>query len=196
MREGAQAGLAELLAYRRRLNAEVAARTAQLRAYAGRTLRARAGEALERLRRELDALVRAAVEADPELRASSALLTSMPAVGSVLAATLLARLPEPGALDRRRVASPAGLAPFPPRPRRAARAPGRPRREGRGAPSPLHGDPRGRPAPDRPRRPRRRLRAAGEPGKVALVAGMRKLLTTLNALLRSGQPWKAAPDPA
>jgi transposase len=42
-----------------------------------------------------------------------------------------------------------------------------------------------------------RLLEAGKPKKVALVASMRKLLTILNALLRSGQPWddaKAAPS--
>jgi len=37
-----------------------------------------------------------------------------------------------------------------------------------------------------------RLLAAGKPKKVALVACMRKLLTILNAMLRSGQPWDAA----
>jgi transposase len=35
-----------------------------------------------------------------------------------------------------------------------------------------------------------RLRAAGKPGKVALVAVMRKLLTTLNAMVRHQQPWR------
>jgi transposase len=34
-----------------------------------------------------------------------------------------------------------------------------------------------------------RLRAAGKPAKVALVACMRKLLTILNAMLRTGTPW-------
>ena len=36
------------------------------------------------------------------------------------------------------------------------------------------------------------LRAAGEPGKVALVAAMRNLLVALNAMARDGRPW----DPA
>ena len=34
-----------------------------------------------------------------------------------------------------------------------------------------------------------RLRDAGKPPKVALVAAMRKLLTILNAIMRSKQPW-------
>ena len=34
-----------------------------------------------------------------------------------------------------------------------------------------------------------RLRAAGKKPKVALVACMRKLLTTLNAMVRTNKPW-------
>ncbi len=37
-----------------------------------------------------------------------------------------------------------------------------------------------------------RLRAAGKPRKVALVACMHKLLTTLNAIVRDQTPWKNA----
>jgi transposase len=43
-----------------------------------------------------------------------------------------------------------------------------------------------------------RLRAAGKPAKVALTACMRKLLTILNAIARSGTPWQPTriPTPA
>ena len=34
-----------------------------------------------------------------------------------------------------------------------------------------------------------RLRAAGKPAKVAIVACMRKLLTTLNAMVKTNKPW-------
>jgi transposase len=37
-----------------------------------------------------------------------------------------------------------------------------------------------------------RLLAAGKPKKVALVACMRKLLTILNAMVRTGKPWNQA----
>jgi transposase len=37
-----------------------------------------------------------------------------------------------------------------------------------------------------------KLRQAGKPGKVALVACMRKLLTILNAMVRENQPWQTA----
>lgn len=37
-----------------------------------------------------------------------------------------------------------------------------------------------------------RLKAAGKLLKVALVACMRKLLTVLNAMVRTGKPWDAS----
>jgi transposase len=37
-----------------------------------------------------------------------------------------------------------------------------------------------------------RLVAAGRPGKVAVIAAMRKLLTILNAMLRDHRPWHIA----
>lgn len=37
------------------------------------------------------------------------------------------------------------------------------------------------------------LLAAGKPGKVALVACMRKLLTVLNAMIRDNAPWNPLP---
>jgi transposase len=37
-----------------------------------------------------------------------------------------------------------------------------------------------------------RLRAAGKLPKVALVACMRKLLTMLNAMVRTGRPWNGS----
>ena len=39
----------------------------------------------------------------------------------------------------------------------------------------------------------RRLRDAGKPAKVALVAAMRKLLTILNAIMRTKEPWTVKP---
>ncbi len=42
-----------------------------------------------------------------------------------------------------------------------------------------------------------RLRAAGKPPKVALTACMHKLLTIINAIIKSGKPWQAGyPQPA
>jgi transposase len=41
-----------------------------------------------------------------------------------------------------------------------------------------------------------RLVAAGKPKKVALVAAMRKLLTVLNAIAKSGKHWDESLHPA
>ena len=52
------------------------------------------------------------VESDESLKRKAELLDSVPGVGKVLAAGLLAELPELGTIDRRRIASLAGLAPI------------------------------------------------------------------------------------
>jgi len=112
----ARARLHELLAYRRQLGHEIVARASQLRLYGDPTLRERAEAALARLkaeRRELEQLMRSAIAANAALATRCALLSTVPGVGLVLAATLLAELPELGTLDRRRIASLVGLAPFP-----------------------------------------------------------------------------------
>jgi transposase len=116
----------------------------------------------------------------------------MKGVGPVLAHTLLALLPELGALSRRQIAALAGVAPFDDRSGK---------RDGVRS---IHG---GRAAVRAPlfmaalvagaRHPvlkpfRERLRAAGKKPKVAVVAVMRKMLTILNAMLRDDQPWKNA----
>src|SRR4051794_6974553 len=106
--------LAELLAYRRQLLAEIAARGQQLGHLRTPALAERARAALDRLRREkaeLDALLAEAVAAAPDLAADAALLRTAPGVGPALVATLLAELPELGTLDRREIASLVGLAP-------------------------------------------------------------------------------------
>lgn len=148
---------------------------------------ARARAALDRLRQEkaeLDALLRQAIAADPELRAIAARLTPVAGVGPVLIATLLADLPELGALGRRQIASLVGLAPV-------ARDSGHQRgrrviRGGRGvvrqalymaALSASRGASRFALA-------YRALLARGKPPKLALAATMRKMLVTLNAMLR------------
>jgi transposase len=189
---GARQMLAELLAYRRRLTAEITARVQQLGHLQTPAVRERAAAALARLRaerREVEALLRRAIAEDPGLAGAFALLTSMPGVGLILAATLLAELPELGTLDRRRIASLAGLAPV-------ARDSGllrgaRTIRRGRGtvrevlymaavSASRTHSGAAAF---------YRRLVTAGKPPKLALVALMRKMLTTLNALLRTATPW-------
>jgi transposase len=195
--EGPRQALAELLAYRRQLLAEIAARSQQLGHLRTPALIERGEAALERLRQdkaELDALVRQAIAEDAELAALAALLGSAPGVGPVLIATLLAELPELGTLDRRRIASLVGLAPV-------AKDSGqkRGRRAIQGGRSTVRqalymavlSASRGR---SRLAVAYRALVAKGKPAKLALAAVMRKLLVTLNAMARSKALWRAEPS--
>jgi transposase len=193
---GARQALAELLAYRRQLTAEITARTQQLGHLVTSALRQRAQAALARLRgerHEVSQLIRQTIEADGALAEAAALLQTMPGVGPVLAATLLAELPELGTLDRRRIASLAGVAPIAKdsgtkhgrRPIRGGRSEVRP---------PLYMAAlvasRSNPTLCATYE---RLITNGKPPKIALVALMRKILTTLNTMLRTNSPWHPHP---
>jgi transposase len=140
-------------------------------------------------RAALDRQIAASIAADPELRAQAARLQTAPGVGPVVAATLLADLPELGALGRRPVAALVGVAPF-------ARDSGQQRGRrhcwgGRaGVRTTLYMAARTavRCHPSLAAF-YARLRTAGKPDKVALVAVMRKLLTILNAMVRDQRPF-------
>jgi transposase len=193
---GARQALAELLAYRCQLTAEITARTQQLGHLVTPTLRQRAAAALERLRaerREVIQLIGQTITAERTLATAAAVLQSMPGVGPVLAATSLAELPELGALDRRQIASLVGVAPIAKdsgtkRGRRLIRGGRRQIRP------PLYMAAlvasRSHPALGAVYR---RLVAHGKPPKLALVALMRKILVILNAMLRTATPWHASP---
>ena len=80
--------------------------------------------------RDLDREVAAALQADPHLQARAAWLQSIPGIGPVAAATLLAEVPELGTCTRQQVAALVGVAPFNRDSGRPARPPellGRPR---------------------------------------------------------------------
>lgn len=145
-------------------------------------------EALRRLDHDLTTLIRST----PVWRDADDLLRSVPGIGPITACTLIADLPELGRLDRRRIAALAGLAPM-------ARDSGafRGRRMIMGGRAPIRrvlymatlAAIKHNPAI---RAFHQRLVAAGRPGKVALTAAMRKLLTILNAMLRDRRPWQHA----
>jgi len=141
---------------------------------------------------DLDRKLRQQIEDSPIWREKDDLLRSIPGVGKVTSTTLLAELPELGTLNRREIASLAGVAPF----------------------NQDSGTMRGK------RRiwgGRTSVRAAlymaalvgtrynpvikafytrllekGKPKKVALVACMRKLLTILNSIIRYRKAWDYA----
>lgn len=144
----------------------------------------------ERLRR-LDIDLTAKLRSSSLWKAKEEILISVPGVGRVTVFTLLARLPELGALNRRAIAALTGVAPF-------ARDSGQHR--GRRMIWGGRADVRSvlymaavSAARINPviKSFYLRLKQAGKPAKVALTACMRKLLTILNTMLRNNQSWNA-----
>ena len=138
-----------------------------------------------------DKAIAAHVARHPGLAEANGLLRSIPGVGPVTAAVLLADMPELGRADRREIASLGGLAP---RAResgsyRGRRFIGAGRRHVRRA---LY-----MAALSILRRPGfladfvARQKAAGKPGKIVQIAVARRLLTIANAILRTGKPFGA-----
>lgn len=147
---------------------------------------------LERDLVQLDLHIARAIDGEPALRARRDLLCSMPGVGPVLAATLIALLPELGDLPNRSVAALVGVAPydFDSGRMRGLRC--------------IFG---GRAAIRRVlfmaaqaatrfnatlKAFKHRLIAAGKKPKVAIVAVMRKMIVALNAMVRNNTSWKPA----
>lgn len=126
----------------------------------------------------------------PVWREQDGLLRTVPGVGRVLSATLVAELPELGRLNRKQVAALVGVAPLN---RDSGTLHGR-RHVGGGRASIRHVLYMATMVATRWNPTIRafylRLRAAGKLPKVALTACMRKLLTILNAMVRSNRHWE------
>jgi len=145
----------------------------------------------ERQVKALDRELARAIQRSPLWQAKAALLLSVPGVGPIVTATLLAGLPELGTLDRKRIATLVGVAPLA---RDSGRQQGSRRIWGGRAPvravlymatlTAIRTNPVIRAF-------YQRLLAAGKKRKVALTACMRKLLLILNAMLRDGTAWDA-----
>ena len=135
----------------------------------------------------VDEQIAAQVDACPALAEDGHRLTTVPGIGPALRAVLIARLPELGRLDHRRIASLAGLAPH-------ARDSGtlRGKRHVWGGRADIRrtlylaGFIASRYDPAL-RAFRQRLQNAGKPTKVAITACARKLLTVLNAMFRDSK---------
>lgn len=147
---------------------------------------------LEKELAELDREIDTTVRGSPAWREKEDLLASVPGIGAITARTLIAELPELGQLDRRKIASLVGLAPF-------TRQSGKWRGKafisgGRGSvraalfiatlSATRHNA--------TIRTFYERLLAVGKPKMVAIIACMRKLLTILNAVARDQKPWQTA----
>ena len=131
------------------------------------------------------------IRSDPESAETARRITSAPGAGPILAATLIASMPELGTLSSRQAASLVGVAPHP-------RQSGGSNRSGRcqagranvrrvlymATLSAL----KARLAPLHPFY--ERMRAKGKPFKVAIVAAMRKFIVMLNAMIKNQTHWK------
>ena len=148
---------------------------------------------LRALAMRIEKAIAALIAASPALAERERLLRSAPGVGPIVAACLIARIPELGRLSSRQAAALVGVAPF-------DRQSGNYTRPAR-----CYG---GRPTVRRAlylaalsiaRNGKShlaciamRLKAAGKPNKVALVAIMRKLVITLNAMSKHNVPFQPA----
>lgn len=185
--------LAALVGYRRKLVAESSAQ----KGYAdrldepvvARMVKARIA-ALRLLIVRLDKEIACAVAASSCMASHAAAMKQVPGVGPVLVATLLAELPELGRLDGRQVASLVGVAPFDRQSGRAAR-PGRCRGGRRSVRNVLYMAALAavRAQDNRFKDVYRRLIAAGKTPKLAIVAVMRKMIVTLNAMAKNQTQW-------
>jgi transposase len=190
--------LSELVSHRRRLIDERVAIGNQAATLRERVLKAQNQQRLALLERQIaatDRLILAMSGDIPGLAAKIELLKTVKGVKDVTAITLVALLPELGRISRRAVAALAGLAPFDhdsgkrkgTRAIAGGRAPVRTAlymaaRAAALSKSPLGGF-------------YKRLIAAGKAPKTATVALMRKILVTLNAIIRDNMPWKHATAP-
>src|SRR3954468_18042627 len=139
---------------------------------------------------EADRLLAEAVQASPAWKERDELLRSIPGLGPVTSLTLLAGLPELGALDGGKLSALVGLAPF--ADDSGTRRGGRHVRGGRAvvrrvlslaALSAVRHNPALKAFRDR-------LAARGKKAKVILTAVARKLLVIANAVIRTGRPWQ------
>ena len=186
--------LAELVTRRRQVVEMLTAEQNRLSSAPAR-LRERIGQHIAWLEQELSALntdIHDFIGQHPHWQDNADRLDSVPGVGPVTAATLLADLPELGHLNRKRIAALVGVAPFN---HDSGRRRGKRRiRGGRTAVrnvlymatlSATRFNPVIRAFYER-------LLRAGKEKKVALTACMHKLLTILNAMIRHQQAWRQA----
>jgi len=145
---------------------------------------------LQKRLRDCDAQLQQLIHDSPVWKAQEDLLRSCMGIGPVNAAMLIAALPELGKLSNKKISALVGVAPI------ADESGTR-----RGRRSIAGGRAHIRSVlymavvaaircNDYIRAFYERLRKAGKPAKVALIACMRKLLTTLNAMMRTQTPWR------
>lgn len=189
--------LQDILARRRQLIEMLVSENNRLGTAREEALQKRIRAHIEWLRKEIsrtDGDLDAAVEGNAAFKASESMLRSVPGVGRVLSRTLLAELPELGAINHKRLCALVGVAPFN---RDSGQRSGK--REAWGGRASVRATlymgtlvaTRHNPVIEEFYE---KLLDAGKPKKVALVACMRKLLTILNALMRDRSIWRCPHD--
>ena len=187
----AEAELKALVGRRRQLLGMLVAATNR-RARAPKLVRKSIVQHIKGLKRavaEVEQELQQVLASSPAAQAKATLLSAVPGVGPQLSFTLLAELPELGQLGRRQIAALVGVAPYP---YESGKFKGRRTIWGgrahvrtmlyMAALSAVRFNP--------PLRAHyQALLARGKAKKLALVACMRKLLITLNAILRDATPW-------
>ncbi|PMH36791.1 transposase, partial [Vibrio cyclitrophicus] len=145
--------------------------------------------ALKNQLEKVEAKIEKLIESCPEYQAKNTILQSMPGVGKILAASLISNVPELGFITNKQASSLIGVAPIT---RESGRFKGKRMIKG-GRPqvrtvmymammSAIQCNPVFKATYER-------LLAAGKPKKVAIVACMRKMVVTLNSMLRDGAMW-------
>ena len=191
----AQQRLRALIIRRRQVIANRKAEACRLAQTPYDDLKAMIAEALARLDDELTQLnrmIKALIRQTPELQRKAARLQSMPGLGPITVATLIAEMPELGSLGKKQCAALIGVAPL-----ACDSGKWRGRRRCQGGRKTLRDTlyMAALSAATRTNSPLaafyKRLRQAGKPAKLALVAVMRKLIVTANAVLRDDKPYLA-----
>jgi transposase len=187
--------LSDLIARRRQILQMLVAERQRLARALEPRLKKSLGRLIRALQKELaqiDEDIDQTVRSSPIWRRNEDLLQSVPGVGKIVSRTLMAELPELGTLNRRQVASLAGLAPF-------TQTSGRWRGKsftsgGRASVRSVLFIASLSAARHNPELKlfHQRLIAAGKPKMVALIAVARKLLILLNAIIRDQKPWQTA----
>lgn len=190
------AELQEIVRARQAVLAEAVALENSLKATESRFLQRERSRWLKSLRERVKTLDRAIsklIEADAEMARRFEVLTSIPGIGPVVAATLIACLAEIGQANGKEVAALAGLAPF-----NWDSGDMRGQRHIKGgrahvrtplyfaAIAAVRTDPGFK-------RFAERLKAAGKPAKVILTAVMRKLVVLANTLVSQNRTWQPEP---
>ena len=147
-------------------------------------------ETLENQIKAIDEDMQNLVRDDPEWTQRQTLMTQVTSIGVVTATALLAEIPELGTVGRKTIGRLAGLAPMPDdsgqhKSRRRISG-GRPEVRAALYMATMNATQHN---PVIAAFYNKMIKAGNLP-KVALTACMRKLLVTLNAILKSGQPWE------